>query len=58
MLSLPKFCDRGILLERGRITDEGTPQQVVHNYLARVEALLALPVSEQQELKMAQAASG
>jgi ABC-type polysaccharide/polyol phosphate transport system ATPase subunit len=58
MLSLPKFCDRGILLERGKITDEGTPQQVVHNYLARVEALLALPVSEQQELKLAQAASG
>jgi ABC-type polysaccharide/polyol phosphate transport system ATPase subunit len=58
MLSLPKFCDRGILLERGRITDEGTPQQVVHNYLARVEALLALPVAEQQELKVAQAASG
>jgi homopolymeric O-antigen transport system ATP-binding protein len=58
MLSLPKFCDRGILLERGRITDEGTPQQVVHNYLARVEALLALPVQEQQELKIAQAASG
>jgi ABC-type polysaccharide/polyol phosphate transport system ATPase subunit len=57
MLSLPKFCDRGILLERGKITDEGTPQQVVHNYLARVEALLALPVQEQQELKLAQAAS-
>ena len=37
MLNLPKFCDRGILLEHGKITDEGTPQQVVHNYLARVE---------------------
>jgi ABC-type polysaccharide/polyol phosphate transport system ATPase subunit len=56
MLSLPKFCDRGILLERGQITDEGTPQQVVHNYLARVEALLALRVEEQQRLKLAQAA--
>jgi ABC-type polysaccharide/polyol phosphate transport system ATPase subunit len=57
MLSLPKFCDRGILIERGQITDEGTPQQVVHNYLARVEALLALRVEEQQELKMAQMAA-
>jgi ABC-type polysaccharide/polyol phosphate transport system ATPase subunit len=58
MLSLPKFCDRGILLERGRITDEGAPQQIVHNYLARVERLLALKVEEQQELKTAQVASG
>ena len=57
MLSMPKFCDRGILLERGRITDAGPPQEVVHNYLARVEALLALPVAEQQELKVAQAAA-
>jgi ABC-type polysaccharide/polyol phosphate transport system ATPase subunit len=55
MLSLPKFCDRAILIERGTITDEGTPQQVVHNYLARVEALLALRVEAQQELKLAQA---
>ena len=57
MMSMPKFCDRGILLERGRITDEGKPQQVVHNYLARVEALLALRYEEQQALKLAQAAS-
>ena len=58
MLSLPKFCDRGILIERDKITDEGTPQQVVHNYLDRVEKLLALSVDAQQELKLAQAASG
>jgi hypothetical protein len=45
-------------LERGRITDEGAPQQIVHNYLARVERLLALKVEEQQELKTAQVASG
>jgi len=57
MLSMPKFCDRGILLESGRITDEGTPQQVVHNYLARVERLLALRVEEREELKIAQVAS-
>ena len=57
MLSMPKFCDRGILLERGRITDEGTPQQVVHNYLERVERLLSLAAAEQQELKLAQVAS-
>jgi ABC-type polysaccharide/polyol phosphate transport system ATPase subunit len=56
MLSLPKFCDRGILLEHGRITDEGTPQQVVHNYLERVEKLLALRTEEQQRLKVQQAA--
>jgi lipopolysaccharide transport system ATP-binding protein len=55
MLSLPKFCDRGVLLEQGRITDEGSPQQVVHNYLARVEALLALRAEDQQRLKLAQA---
>ena len=55
MLSVPKFCDRALLLEQGRITDEGTPQQVVHGYLARVEALLALRVEEQQRLKVAQA---
>jgi len=57
MLSLPKFCDRGLLLERGQITDEGTPQQVVHNYLARVERLLALRDDEREQLKLAQAAS-
>ena len=57
MLSLPKFCDRGILLEQGRITDEGTPQQVVHNYLERVEKLLALRTEEQQRLKMEQVAA-
>jgi ABC-type polysaccharide/polyol phosphate transport system ATPase subunit len=57
MLSLPMFCDRGILLERGKITDEGAPQQIVHNYLSRVERLLALKVEEQQELKTAQVAS-
>jgi lipopolysaccharide transport system ATP-binding protein len=57
MLSLPKFCDRGILIESGQITDEGAPSQVVHNYLARVEALLALRPEHQQELKVAQAAS-
>ena len=57
MLSLPKFCDRGILLEHGKVTDEGTPQQVVHNYLARVENLLALRTEEQQQLKVAQVAS-
>ena len=55
MLSLPKFCDRGILIERGQITDEGSPAQVVHNYLARVEALLALVPERQEELKIAQA---
>jgi ABC-type glutathione transport system ATPase component len=54
---MPKFCDRGVLLEAGRITDEGTPQQIVHNYLSRVEKLLALRVEDQQELKMQQAAS-
>lgn len=57
MLSMPKFCDRAILLERGAITDEGAPQQVVHNYLARVEALLSLKQAEQQELKIAQVAT-
>ncbi len=57
MMSLPKFCDRGILLERGQITDEGTPQQVVHNYLARVERLLELHESERMRLKYAQVAS-
>lgn len=57
MLSLPKFCDRGILLEHGKVTDEGTPQQVVHNYLRRVEDLLALRVEDQQQLKIAQASS-
>jgi ABC-type polysaccharide/polyol phosphate transport system ATPase subunit len=57
MLSLPKFCDRGILIEQGKITDEGTPQQVVHNYLARVERLLALRVDEREQLRIAQAAS-
>lgn len=55
MLSMPKFCDRAILIEHGHITDEGVPAQVVHNYLARVEALLALGVERQQELKVAQA---
>jgi ABC-2 type transport system ATP-binding protein/lipopolysaccharide transport system ATP-binding protein len=54
MLSLPKFCDRGVLLEQGRITDEGAPHEIVHNYLARVEALLALRVEDQQRLKVAQ----
>ena len=57
MLSMPKFCDRGILLESGKITDEGTPQQVVHNYLSRVERLLALRADEQQELKARQVAA-
>jgi ABC-type polysaccharide/polyol phosphate transport system ATPase subunit len=57
MLSLPMFCDRGVLLENGRLTDEGTPQQIVHNYLARVERLLSLRVEDQQELKLKQAAA-
>ncbi|TAK72353.1 MAG: ABC transporter ATP-binding protein [Dehalococcoidia bacterium] len=57
MLSLPKFCDRGILIEQGHITDEGTPQQVVHNYLARVEQLLALRAEEREELRLAKAVS-
>jgi lipopolysaccharide transport system ATP-binding protein len=56
MLSLPQFCDRGILLEQGRISDEGTPQQVVHNYLARVERLLSLHETERERLRIAQAA--
>jgi ABC-type polysaccharide/polyol phosphate transport system ATPase subunit len=56
MMSLPQFCDRGILIEQGRISDEGTPQQVVHNYLARVERLLSLHESERERLRMAQAA--
>jgi ABC-type polysaccharide/polyol phosphate transport system ATPase subunit len=56
MLSMPLFCDRAVLVEHGQLTDEGTPQQVVHNYLARVEALLALRSDEQEELKLAQAA--
>ena len=55
MMSLPKFCDRGILLERGQVTDEGSPQQVVHNYLARVEKLLALGEADRMRLKFAQA---
>ncbi len=57
MMNLPKFCDRGILVEQGRISDEGTPQQVVHNYLARVERLLALRAEEREELRLARAAS-
>jgi ABC-type polysaccharide/polyol phosphate transport system ATPase subunit len=57
MLSLPKFCDRGVLLEQGRITDEGSPQQVVHNYLARVERLLALGQAEREQLRVAQVAA-
>jgi ABC-type polysaccharide/polyol phosphate transport system ATPase subunit len=58
MLSLPKFCDRGILIEHGHITDEGTPAQVVHNYLARVEARLALMPGRREVMKVAQAVSG
>jgi len=57
MLSLPKFCDRAILLERGSVTDEGTPQQVVHNYLSRVERLLSLRLEEREQLKVAQEVS-
>ena len=57
MMSLPMFCDRGILIEAGKITDEGTPQQVVHNYLSRVERLLALKEDEREQLRMAQGAS-
>jgi lipopolysaccharide transport system ATP-binding protein len=57
MLSLPMFCDRGILIEHGRVTDEGTPQQVVHNYLDRVAKLLALRGDERERLKVAKAAS-
>ena len=56
MLNLPKFCDRGILIEHGKITDEGAPQQVVHNYLSRVERLLSLHEEEREQLRMAQAA--
>jgi len=57
MMNLPMFCDRGILIEHGQITDEGTPQQVVHNYLSRVEKLLALRVEERERLKVAQGAA-
>ncbi len=57
MLSLPKFCDRGILIEHGKVTDEGSPQQVVHNYLSRVERLLALRIDEREDLRIAKAAS-
>jgi ABC-type polysaccharide/polyol phosphate transport system ATPase subunit len=57
MLNLPMFCDRGILIEHGKITDEGVPQQVVHNYLSRVERLLALHESEIERLRLAQAAA-
>lgn len=57
MLSLPKFCDRGVLLESGKITDEGTPQQVVHNYLARVEKLLALRIEERERLHLPEVAT-
>jgi lipopolysaccharide transport system ATP-binding protein len=56
MMNLPKFCDRGILIEQGRVTDEGTPQQVVHNYLARVERLLSMRADEREELRLARAA--
>ncbi len=51
LMRLPEFCDRAILLENGRITDHGEPQQVVHNYLARVERLLALSRDEIEELR-------
>jgi ABC-type polysaccharide/polyol phosphate transport system ATPase subunit len=57
MMSMPKFCDRGILLESGKITDEGSPQQVVHNYLSRVERLLALRQEEREQLISARVAS-
>jgi len=57
MMSLPMFCDRGILIEQGKVTDEGTPQQVVHNYLSRVERLLALKDDERERLKLAQEAA-
>jgi ABC-type polysaccharide/polyol phosphate transport system ATPase subunit len=56
MLNLPQFCDRGILIEHGKITDEGAPQQVVHNYLSRVERLLSLHEEEREQLRVAQAA--
>lgn len=53
LMNVPRFCDRAVLLERGVITDAGAPQTVVHNYLARVEALLALREEERERLKVA-----
>lgn len=53
LMNVPRFCDRVVLLERGQITDGGEPQAVVHNYLARVEALLALHDEEREKLKVA-----
>lgn len=54
LMKVPEFCDRAILLEAGRITDQGHPRRVVHNYLERVERLLALSEAEIERLRREQ----
>ncbi len=35
MTSIQRYTDRALLLEHGRVTDEGRPAEVVHGYLTR-----------------------
>ena len=32
MASVERFCDRGLVLERGRVVDEGEPERITRTY--------------------------
>ncbi len=41
--SVARFCDRVVLMEQGRVTMDGAPQPVIHDYLSRLTLLSTLP---------------
>jgi ABC-type polysaccharide/polyol phosphate transport system ATPase subunit len=41
--SVARFCDRVLLMGQGRITMDGPPQPVMHEYLSRIALLANLP---------------
>ncbi len=41
LMAVARFCDRVILMDRGRISFEGDPGSVIHEYLSRIARLEA-----------------
>ena len=49
MVAITALCERGVLLEQGRMTEDGAASAVVQRYLNSIEAIATVPIVDRND---------
>ena len=49
MVAITALCERGVLLEQGRVTEDGAASAVVQRYLNSIEAIATVPIVDRND---------